>query len=666
MRSRTAWLFDIEPAAGPVALADGTVAALLTSANTTGIAARFVALIEQGPVDRLIVLSPYWDQNLSALKYLIETLNPAETIILIDAPKALFPANAMQDLSNTAIFDLQEFGKHRFIHAKAIIAETSAADHVLYGSANCTIAALGTQSFAGDNEEACLYRRLPPNTLLEALHVANVIATTNRLLPTALPAYLMDEDLPLSDAAKRSPGRFECMFDTLAWWPPASAARPDDIRIELLGADRGLLRTQLTPMPTDAENRRRFQVTGTADRPAFARLGFADGSTSAPAVVMVVDTLRETIREPRSRRAESVALRLSEETQEGLWLWEALNDLEMAQAKQNDEGDPGSHRTRQSGNDIESDEEFRILNYERFIAGRRIRSDITSATRDSLAGSELSLVRNFLNRILSIHDHKIEEPSDVTIEGLNLGDETANAEQALERGEEFATPAAESRSDRGPDRQKAAHLRATHQQIVQAVERFNEHIREAAETGQVTSFDVLRLRVILTIAAAAGQSADKRSVRLTSLQVLRLDNSEGAWPRLMGRVLFTFFGGPRPAIRYIEVKAIYDQIPDDIVECWATAFWASQACVNAATKHKVLKKNMLPILIRLAQQLYARTGLRRDDLESQQIVTVLDKLSTRFATRLGLDPEQIRKGHSRVIREIHAVANANCSGVSAN
>jgi hypothetical protein len=383
-------------------------------------------------------------------------------------------------------------------------------------------------------------------------------------------------------------------------------------------------------------------------------------------VVMVVDTLRETIREPRSRHAESVALRLSEETEEGLWLWEALNDLEMAEAKQNDEGDPGSHRTRQRGNDIESDEDFRVLNYERFIAGRRIRSNITSTTRDSLAGSELSLVRNFLNRILSIHDYKIEEPSVVMIEGLNPGDETANAEQALERGEEFATPAAESRSDREPGRQQAAHVRATHQQIVRAVERFNEHIREAAETGQVTSFDVLRLRVILTIAAAAGQSADKRSVRLTSLQVLPLDNSEGAWPKLMGRVLFSFFGGPRPAIRYIEVKAIYDQIPDDIVECWATAFWASQACVNATTKHKVLKKNMLPILIRLAQQLYARTGLRRDELESQQIVTVLDKLSTRFATRLGLDPEQIRKGHSRVIREIHAVANANSSGISAN
>ena len=45
--------------------------------------------------------------------------------------------------------------------AKLLIAQTSAFDHVLYGSANCTLAALGKQDFAGRNEEVCLYRRVP-------------------------------------------------------------------------------------------------------------------------------------------------------------------------------------------------------------------------------------------------------------------------------------------------------------------------------------------------------------------------------------------------------------------------------------------------------------------------------------------------------------------------
>ena len=48
--------------------------------------------------------------------------------------------------------------------------------------------------------------------------------------------------------------------------------------------------------------------------PGFARLRFTNGSFSAPAVVTLIDALRETVREARGKHAESSALRLSEET----------------------------------------------------------------------------------------------------------------------------------------------------------------------------------------------------------------------------------------------------------------------------------------------------------------------------------------------------------------
>ncbi len=653
MRRRTAWLFDTEPAAGPVTLADGKAASLLTSDTTKGLGARFAALVEERPVNRLIVLSPYWDENLVALKFLMEELQPRETIILIDTAKALFPARAAKDLPNAAIFDLEEFGKKRFIHAKAIIAETGAADHVLYGSANCAAAALGTQSFAGTNAEACLYRRLLPNTLLESLGLANIIATASPLPPAALPAFRTDEELPLADAARRSPGRFECMFDTLVWWPPASI--DPNPAIELLDPNGQLLPARLTVIPSGAENRRRFQISGTAERPAFARLRFADGTASAPTVVMVVDALRETVREARSKRAESAALQLSEETEEGLWLWEVLNELETAEAALDRQDDPGTRRTHQSADDTENAEGFRTLAYEQFIAGRRIRSDETGTTRNSLAGSELSLVRNFLNRVLSIGEDCMQDTDDAAIEGLDLGDETADAAQAMEGGEEFAAPSepdASAPADEEAEARKAAREKVTREQIVQAVQRFNERIREKAEAGQITPFDVLRLRVILTIAAAAGQPTAKAHTHLTSLQVLPLDNSEEGWPKLMGRLLFTFFGGKKPAIRQLALKEIYDQIPDDILECWATALWASQACMIAATAHNPLQQSILPALTRLTQQIYAQTGLRPDELKSDRITAVFDKLNARFANRLGLPPDQIEEGHTRTIKKV--------------
>src|SRR5205823_3350397 len=114
MRRRTAWLSDTEPASGLIVLSDGSVAAWLASGEPLGIGARFAALVEERPVRRLTVLSPYWDADLAALKFLIHELRPVETVVLIDADKALFPGHAARGLTATSIYDLGDFAEKRF------------------------------------------------------------------------------------------------------------------------------------------------------------------------------------------------------------------------------------------------------------------------------------------------------------------------------------------------------------------------------------------------------------------------------------------------------------------------------------------------------------------------------------------------------------------------
>jgi hypothetical protein len=58
MQARTPWLKTTVPATGLVRLRDETLAALLITDQTTGIAERFAALIDE-PVSWLIVISPY-------------------------------------------------------------------------------------------------------------------------------------------------------------------------------------------------------------------------------------------------------------------------------------------------------------------------------------------------------------------------------------------------------------------------------------------------------------------------------------------------------------------------------------------------------------------------------------------------------------------------------
>jgi hypothetical protein len=45
-----------------------------------------------------------------------------------------------------------------------------------------------------------------------------------------------------------------------------------------------------------------------------------------------------------------------------------------------------------------------------------------------------------------------------------------------------------------------------------------------------------------------------------------LGSETDGWPRLIGQLLFAFFGGNRPAIHHLEIGAIHDKLPDDILE----------------------------------------------------------------------------------------------------
>jgi len=90
-----------------------------------------------------------------------------------------------------------------------------------------------------------------------------------------LPAFGVDETLPLDEALARSSGRFDCLFDTLIWRPPISMP-VEPQRIELLDVNGEALPGTLSPLPGSPEKDRRYQISRLEERPAFARLGFAD------------------------------------------------------------------------------------------------------------------------------------------------------------------------------------------------------------------------------------------------------------------------------------------------------------------------------------------------------------------------------------------------------
>ena len=618
--ARTPWLRRAMPAEGAVTLADGTQAALLTTGRAIGIAAQYVALIDDAPVRRLIVVSPYWDDKLEALRFLTRRLSPAHLAVLIDRDVLSFPKGALSRVKGLELFDRGGFRKGRFLHAKAIIAQTRNSDHVLYGSANCTVAALGTDRFPGVNEEVCIYRRFPAGNVLSALELDDVFGKKGRIDPDDLAQGGRESDLNLAEWIGRTPGRFECQFDTLIWSPPPDLD-PNSATIEILNVGGDIMSCTLTPQTSPMHGERRFQIGKASERPAFARLRHRDGGCSAPAIIALIDTIRELAKEPRSKPVEDAIGRLTQETEEGLWLLDVLDTLEAAERGQ-PQGEPAASVTRKRRKEEEpaAPEQHRTLSYEAFIAGRRPRMAETGVARNSLAGSELSIVRAFMNRILGLAGSDLERPeTDEEVapgKAFNLGDETENPEETIQEAERKSAPLTES-SEAADDAMElqqrlSAQRKATRQEIERATEAFIERLGERKKKGTLSTFDVLRLRALLMIVAAAGWAGregylDGGKVR-TSLQVLPAEGGENGWPRTLGRILFGFFGGTDPVIRHIQIDSVHDQLSDDILESWATCFWAIQACLNAPVTPETHAK-LSRIFLSLAENIYSLTGL---------------------------------------------------------
>src|SRR5271166_2435826 len=155
-RRDSAWLAELDANGTPVLLPDGTAADLLCDFGDgePGIMNRLVELVDGERVRQIVVVSPYWDDDLSALRNLRTAFEMPTTIIGLNPFVSEFPTEAVKkDRSLRFIAVPAEEGNERFLHAKIIIVSSDKADHVVFGSANCTDAALGSVGRGGTNAE---------------------------------------------------------------------------------------------------------------------------------------------------------------------------------------------------------------------------------------------------------------------------------------------------------------------------------------------------------------------------------------------------------------------------------------------------------------------------------------------------------------------------------
>jgi hypothetical protein len=661
-RDRCPWLEGDAAGDEMVDLADGTKAAFVTSGGTTGIAAKFAGLVEAGrPIDRLAIVSPYWDDELAGLDALRSMLQPKKTVLLIDADRKAFPVDALPSgNSEIQLSDLKNFDPKllpeknaRFIHAKVIVATVGKTDHVLAGSANCTFAALGNANARGINEEACLYRRLPAGKVFDDLGLTSLLEKDRALAISTVPKPVKEDELPLEEVAENDSGVFEVMYDTLHWWPPAGktivrAFDQGTARLELLDSRGEVQSTEIDPLaPSDDE--RRFRLGASAEHPSFARFRRQDGTHTCLAIVSHVNEMRAQTRDPLTTQAERAVRELQYDDDEGLWLLDVIQTLAAPPTK--DTSVILQPPKRKRVNDAPAGSGPTMLSYEAFMKGRRREIKKSEAERNALADSSTSFVRAALNRLLLLDsappaDLTEDTEEQETIIALGRGDETADASTGIEEGFEPEKP---NTPTPGPAAERKKRLSDV-KSIVSAVDAFTTSLRAGQE--DLTEVDMLRLRAMLMIVTVAGWPGPEASplYKPSLIQVLPCHDQAQTetWPRLIGRILAAMYQGPNAAIRRLKLDLSQERIPDDLLEAMACSYWTAKAAVAAAASNPGCRK-LVPHLASLPGVIASIHGLSPEELAAPAYGDVIIGLDRRFAERLRIPPLAVHTATGRIV-----------------
>lgn len=281
-RRDSPWLQDLEPNTQPIPLDDGSAIDIFfeRGGDDPGMMSQFLSLTEGEKPSRLIVISPYWDTNLGGLREIQQRLHGCETVIALNPTLNEFPIDALGEASPVTFAAIHDGSEgHRFLHAKVIVVQTDKADHILFGSANCSDDAMGGTTIRARNAEVSVYRRFPPGEgfKLLALDLSRTVERSNIRPPEP------NIKLFQSGASAVPAGSIEVVEQSLTWWP-ARGTHAEGAEI--------LVGEEALPTRQVGNGQYRTQLSANPNFPFVVRVRFSDGKISDPIIVHDETALR--------------------------------------------------------------------------------------------------------------------------------------------------------------------------------------------------------------------------------------------------------------------------------------------------------------------------------------------------------------------------------------
>jgi len=281
IHSQSPWINDeMLEGDNPFRLSDGSEIDLLLSdpSSTAGLGDRMLSLIDE-PIERLTIISPYWDEQLSALKRLSREVGDPDFRIFLSlnnrnaSRSSTFPVTAIGDQLSPKFHPIGSASNvtDRFLHAKMFLFHGQDHDFLFLGSANCTVAALGVPGRSGTNHECLLYRKLPRGTVKKMLKLSfkSKIAVADIAAPP-------EKSRNATDTKRFTAGSVERRANKLFWFPTpnfsgsASSMKVGRLVLQLSQRSDGVWLADIGEATLDSN---------------VARICLADGRVSRPMII---------------------------------------------------------------------------------------------------------------------------------------------------------------------------------------------------------------------------------------------------------------------------------------------------------------------------------------------------------------------------------------------
>jgi len=236
-------------------------------------------------VRELVILSPFFDAKLKALKQLVSALRPGRTVLLIQPETVSLPGDQRGRIRNLDFYGLQELHSG-YAHAKIVIAECTTKSILLAGSHN-----VSTPAFDGLNFEASLLRvDSARNPFTEQLKLAELMTQKNRIDPKSTLLVLRRRD----EAPASQPDGWLVAAQVDGCCVEVITHHTVDTTSRLVPFQKGRVLAPLTSQPTVDGHCVKFPLINSAAASEWTAVSVLDGKIrSAPVPLVHVQNLVE-------------------------------------------------------------------------------------------------------------------------------------------------------------------------------------------------------------------------------------------------------------------------------------------------------------------------------------------------------------------------------------